>query len=148
MQRYFIEDADIVCRFCRKTGHIFRNCKEKEISCYLCRSDHDPTRCPLANVCFWCFRRGHEKMDCRSRHISKFCMFCKEPRHSTQECDLLWRDYIYNSSVDPVRPLHPNQADGQRPVALQSNAQPIESKIKFNNQYKVFRLGLTCRMTH
>ena len=64
--RYFIDASalkkkSIKCHFCRQEGHVFRDCKAKDIRCLLCRADHEPTRCPLAQICFSCYRRGHTK---------------------------------------------------------------------------------------
>lgn len=32
-ERYFQSQGDLLCKFCRKPGHLFRNCSEKEIQC-------------------------------------------------------------------------------------------------------------------
>ncbi|KAI8898141.1 P-loop containing nucleoside triphosphate hydrolase protein [Globomyces pollinis-pini] len=91
-KRYYL---DIVCRFCRKPGHIFRDCKEAETRCHLCKADHDPQRCPLQIVCFWCFNRGHAKQDCPNfDNSSRFCDFCDSSGHSSRDCELIWRQYI------------------------------------------------------
>ncbi|TPX70498.1 hypothetical protein CcCBS67573_g06514 [Chytriomyces confervae] len=58
--RYYAGEAR-KCSFCRKTGHLPKDCKEKETECLLCQKDHDPTKCPLSDVCFSCFRMGHVK---------------------------------------------------------------------------------------
>eukprot|EP00842_Homolaphlyctis_polyrhiza_P000684 jgi/Hompol1/1616/HPOL_002728-RA len=65
--RYYVagnESTAQLCRFCRREGHMFRDCREKDTACHLCRADHDPLRCPLGDVCFICFNRGHQKTEC------------------------------------------------------------------------------------
>ncbi|KAJ3308095.1 hypothetical protein HDV04_000832 [Boothiomyces sp. JEL0838] len=103
--RYFDPDQEeqIICRFCRKPGHTFKSCKEKETRCYLCKSDHDPVKCPLADICFHCFYRGHCRQDCKDRR-SKYCEYCRKSGHSTMECEKTWRQYIYNTK-DPQGPI-------------------------------------------
>jgi Zinc knuckle len=64
--RYWMPDAK-VCRFCRKEGHIFRDCTAKVMiliqatRCTLCSAEHDPLQCPLKDVCWTCYSRGHVK---------------------------------------------------------------------------------------
>ncbi|KAJ3272852.1 hypothetical protein HDV01_005175 [Terramyces sp. JEL0728] len=102
--RYFDPEQEdqIICRFCRKPGHTFKSCKEKETRCYLCKSDHDPVKCPLADICFHCYYRGHCRQDCRDRR-SKYCEYCRKSGHSTMECEKTWRQYIYKN--DPKGPI-------------------------------------------
>lgn len=33
VERYFQAQGDLLCKFCRKPGHLFRNCIEKEVQC-------------------------------------------------------------------------------------------------------------------
>ena len=32
-ERYFQSQGELLCKFCRKPGHLFRNCLEKETQC-------------------------------------------------------------------------------------------------------------------
>ncbi|KAI8828012.1 hypothetical protein BJ741DRAFT_442126 [Chytriomyces cf. hyalinus JEL632] len=84
--RYYAGEAR-KCSFCRKTGHVPKDCKEKETECLLCQKDHDPTKCPLSDVCFSCFRMGHVKdiclQLCPNRSFNKkYCDVCRSTLHS------------------------------------------------------------------
>jgi protein AIR1/2 len=92
--RYY-RSTEIICRYCRKPGHKFRNCPKTAIECNLCFTDHDPLRCPLSTICFQCWRRGHQKVDCPEYRITaKECSYCEVRGHSTMECERVWRHYI------------------------------------------------------
>ncbi|XJO72480.1 hypothetical protein BDV3_003591 [Batrachochytrium dendrobatidis] len=93
--RYFVDMSTIVCRFCRRQGHMFKDCKEKETRCHLCREDHDPLKCPLADLCYICFQRGHQRGQCPTSGIRKYCVCCTSSGHSTRECTRVWRQYKY-----------------------------------------------------
>ncbi|KAJ3212774.1 hypothetical protein HDU82_006406 [Entophlyctis luteolus] len=100
VNRYFEEERK--CSFCRKPGHSYRQCKEKETECLLCNQDHDPTRCPLSDVCFACFRMGHRKDECPNHwrkytvaapkkdaavpELRMFCYACASPLHFGDDC--------------------------------------------------------------
>ncbi|KAJ3303936.1 hypothetical protein HDV03_003409 [Kappamyces sp. JEL0829] len=98
----------------------------QETRCHLCRADHDPIRCPLSSVCYWCFRRGHDKSDCKTRHVQKYCQSCKTSGHATQECDIVWRCYIVNPRIAPSRPRPRDQ--GTRPVPYTADNKPFVSE--------------------
>jgi hypothetical protein len=91
--RYF---TPLLCRYCRAQGHKFRDCPEKEELCHLCRANHDPSDCPLGNVCYYCFRRGHVKQDCHDflDRVPRRCEYCGTSGHSTMDCTKVWRRYI------------------------------------------------------
>ena len=93
LPRYF---GEIECRYCRKPGHKFRNCPDKSIKCNLCQDEHDPLRCPLQEVCFLCWKRGHMKMNCPGgRPPRKVCLKCDtKDHHTTMDCTNVWRDYV------------------------------------------------------
>ncbi|KAH6598293.1 hypothetical protein BASA50_003907 [Batrachochytrium salamandrivorans] len=97
--RYFVDMSAIVCRFCRRQGHMFRDCKEKATRCHLCREDHDPLRCPLADLCYSCFQRGHQRGQCPSIGIRKYCYCCTSSGHSTRECTRVWRQYRFTKDT-------------------------------------------------
>ena len=90
--RYF-EEKKMKCFYCRKVGHLFRDCKKKEISCFLCNADHEPTRCPLSLICFHCYKRGHSKAECLEKSVRKYCSKCQNNSHATMECEKIWRKY-------------------------------------------------------
>ncbi|KAI9090028.1 hypothetical protein DFS34DRAFT_381033 [Phlyctochytrium arcticum] len=71
--------------------------------CYLCRADHDPLRCPLADICYNCWHRGHQSKDCDARrNYHQDCEYC-DGRHSTMECAALWRHYAYSAVSGAAR---------------------------------------------
>jgi hypothetical protein len=94
--RYFIQGDEVICRYCRKSGHKVRDCPDTIERCHLCRSDHDPLRCPLADVCYQCYRRGHCKQECPDyiNRVARFCAYCDQKGHSTMDCSKVWRRYI------------------------------------------------------
>ncbi|TPX68027.1 hypothetical protein SpCBS45565_g03403 [Spizellomyces sp. 'palustris'] len=92
--RYF--GSEIMCLFCRKTGHTAKSCPEKETACFLCKADHEPLKCPLADVCYRCWRRGHQYKDCDASRDDRDCAFCNE-HHRVMECPGVWRQYIYTA---------------------------------------------------
>ncbi|KAJ3251196.1 hypothetical protein HDU77_006039 [Chytriomyces hyalinus] len=97
--RYYAGEAR-KCSFCRKTGHLPKDCKEKETECLLCQKDHDPTKCPLSDVCFSCFRMGHVKDLCPNRLFNKkYCDVCRSTLHSIHNCPNLWRTYKLKPST-------------------------------------------------
>ncbi|KAJ3240135.1 hypothetical protein HDU81_004555 [Chytriomyces hyalinus] len=97
--RYYAGEAR-KCSFCRKTGHLPKDCKEKETECLLCQKDHDPTKCPLSDVCFSCFRMGHVKDLCPNRTFNKkYCDVCRSTLHSIHNCPNLWRTYKLKPST-------------------------------------------------
>ncbi|KAJ3254573.1 hypothetical protein HDU77_004059 [Chytriomyces hyalinus] len=115
--RYYAGEAR-KCSFCRKTGHLPKDCKEKETECLLCQKDHDPTKCPLSDVCFSCFRMGHVKdvsvftsleteadaliclQLCPNRSFNKkYCDVCRSTLHSIHNCPNLWRTYKLKPST-------------------------------------------------
>ena len=92
----------IICNYCRRPGHRFRECEEKLSFCNICEQDHDPSTCSLADVCFTCFKRGHGKKDCLEKK-SKYCLECQAHGHSTMECENAWRRYeIVEHSPTPT----------------------------------------------
>jgi hypothetical protein len=97
--RYFLTE-EIVCRYCRKKGHIFRNCPESAELCHLCRAKHDPLSCPYGDVCFQCYRRGHQKSECPDfiNRVPRYCSYCDIRGHSTMDCSRVWRKYIKRDS--------------------------------------------------
>ncbi|KAI8849858.1 hypothetical protein BC829DRAFT_177078 [Chytridium lagenaria] len=97
MPRYFFDGQ---CKFCRKTGHVIKDCKERETQCFLCKEDHDSMKCPLAEVCFNCYRLGHQRKDCSQAYSrNRYCDFCRTSMHDTEECGLVWRRYTLSGSV-------------------------------------------------
>jgi hypothetical protein len=94
-QRYYIDDSTN-CKFCRKPGHVVKDCPEKSSACHLCKKDHDPSRCILMEICFHCYRRGHPKNKCPLflKGVPKNCQYCERKGHSTMDCDLVWRKYL------------------------------------------------------
>lgn len=92
--RYFVDKEQVLCHYCRKRGHKFRDCTEAATRCNLCREDHDPMRCPLSEICYQCFQRGHVKTDCPNYGKQKYCEYCRVNGHSTMDCAKVWRNYI------------------------------------------------------
>lgn len=90
-RRYWMVNDPKICRFCRKEGHIFRDCDQTVIPCYLwfsivnpSQSNHNPLECPLRDVCFICYFRGHIRSECPNASTTKrFCKFCDASSHST-----------------------------------------------------------------
>ncbi|KAI8926424.1 hypothetical protein BC831DRAFT_456649, partial [Entophlyctis helioformis] len=70
----------------------------QETRCHLCRQDHDPLRCPLAEICYACFNRGHQRTNCPDRSVRKYCVHCDSQGHSTMECGRVWRQYRLSRS--------------------------------------------------
>jgi hypothetical protein len=99
--RYFLTE-DIICRYCRKPGHVFRHCPETAELCHLCRAEHDPAVCPYGDVCFQCYRRGHQKVNCPDykNRVPRFCEYCDTKGHSTMDCSRVWRRYIKTKSKE------------------------------------------------
>ncbi|KAI9005056.1 hypothetical protein DFJ74DRAFT_404127 [Hyaloraphidium curvatum] len=110
--RYFVpenQDAKagkgVACFFCRKRGHLARDCQEKisgaEI-CFFCDEKHDPTRCPLAShCCFICGSLGHRRQICpqRDNNSSRYCHYCDSTDHATIDCKICWRQYALISDA-------------------------------------------------
>ncbi|KAI8908380.1 hypothetical protein EDD86DRAFT_207456 [Gorgonomyces haynaldii] len=92
VNRYFNPET-IVCRFCRNPGHKFKDCPQKKTLCHLCGADHDPIRCPLADICWHCCQRGHTKSQCPDKSSRRHCQYCSKSTHSTLDCHLVWRSY-------------------------------------------------------
>ncbi|KAI8917104.1 hypothetical protein DFJ77DRAFT_333702 [Powellomyces hirtus] len=76
------------------------NFNRRETRCYLCKSDHDPSRCPLASICWRCMRKGHMTHDCPNQRDNSRCTFCVNPsmNHHPMQCPHQWRQYIYKES--------------------------------------------------
>lgn len=108
-----------------------------------CKKDHDPIRCPLGNVCFWCFNLGHNKADCKKLHESKFCHLCKASSHSTQDCQKVWRDYLMEK--DPPVTLITRKSNYSRPIPTTSNNKPFDSRLyKYHSCEPNTKLYVSC----
>ncbi|KAL6621927.1 hypothetical protein U3516DRAFT_490748, partial [Neocallimastix sp. 'constans'] len=95
--RYFAPQAkkEVVCYFCRQTGHLSVDCDQKKTLCPICKENHDPLKCPYSNACLKCACIGHQSRDCPNLWQRQNCKFCYEV-HNTVECPYLWRRYNVN----------------------------------------------------
>lgn len=91
------------CKFCRSEDHLFKDCPEKLLFCPLCKETHDPLFCPLSEICWNCYNRGHVKQKCRETLSRRWCGYCKSTSHRVQDCHVVWRTYLYSSSKTPQR---------------------------------------------
>jgi len=95
--RYFAPQSkkEVVCYFCRQTGHLSIDCDQKKTLCPICEENHDPLKCPYSNACLKCACIGHQSRDCPNLWQKQDCKFCYEV-HNTVECPYLWRRYNLN----------------------------------------------------
>ncbi|KAJ1857740.1 hypothetical protein LPJ73_001995 [Coemansia sp. RSA 2703] len=105
--RYFMEEKEIICRKCKGSGHIAKECDVQ--ICMLCgEKGHLARECKHSgNVCHRCNMRGHMSAECpqqsskRGRGQSNTCRRCRAMNHHTEECPTIWRKYVYKGK----RPL-------------------------------------------
>jgi hypothetical protein len=103
--RYFAANGQ-KCHFCRNRGHEAKNCPEKEVACFLCKSDHDPLRCPANEICYNCYKMGHMRRNCPEKTAHRYCGHCQRNDHAHVECPEVWRRYVFDSpkkSKSPIR---------------------------------------------
>ncbi|KAJ2769377.1 hypothetical protein IWQ57_003136 [Coemansia nantahalensis] len=102
--RYFMEEKEIVCRKCKKTGHIAKDCTT--VTCMVCGEEgHISKDCKLTgSVCHGCNMRGHMLSECPLRSGKRSdkraprasgCERCDSRSHHTEECATIWRRYVY-----------------------------------------------------
>lgn len=95
------------CYFCRRTGHQYSECPERDESmeigiCYKCGSlEHVSGRCPRKNVigypyafCFVCRKQGHISRDCEQNMNGVYpdggsCNVCGSRKHLRKDCPKL-----------------------------------------------------------
>ncbi|KAI8803504.1 hypothetical protein BJ742DRAFT_777115 [Cladochytrium replicatum] len=102
--RYFAPSTpkkkQFLCAYCREEGHAVRDCPRTSTTCPLCLTPHNLINCPLADMCFQCFRLGHIKASCPNTDTipRRHCAYCDNSSHYTQECPSAWRRYKYSSN--------------------------------------------------
>ncbi|KAI8809411.1 hypothetical protein BJ742DRAFT_236492 [Cladochytrium replicatum] len=108
VMRYFApstpQKKQFLCAYCREEGHAVRDCPRTSTTCPLCLTPHNLINCPLADMCFQCFRLGHIKSSCPNTDTipRRHCAYCDNSSHYTQECPSVWRRYKY-SSIKPTQ---------------------------------------------
>ncbi|ORX57307.1 hypothetical protein BCR36DRAFT_409614 [Piromyces finnis] len=102
--RYFAPQAkkEVVCYFCRQTGHLSIDCDQKKTLCPICKDNHDPLKCPYSNACLKCACIGHQSRDCPNLWQKQDCKFCYE-YHNTVQCPYLWRRYNLNINASKYK---------------------------------------------
>ncbi|KAJ1725459.1 hypothetical protein LPJ53_000389 [Coemansia erecta] len=107
--RYFMEEKEIICRKCKGSGHIAKDCDVQV--CMLCgEKGHLAKECKHSgNVCHRCHMRGHMSAECpqrssskRGRNQPKTCHRCPDMNHHADECPTIWRRYVYGRNLPPV----------------------------------------------
>ncbi|KAJ2727129.1 hypothetical protein GGI07_000013 [Coemansia sp. Benny D115] len=111
--RYFMEEKEIICRRCKKPGHMLKDCTVT--ICNTCNMEgHSSRDCKMSgSVCHRCNMRGHMAAECpqkSSKNVSraKGCHRCSGNSHHSEECTTIWRQYHYasakNLSYETVTP--------------------------------------------
>lgn len=102
-KRYYVDVKDSLCIFCKQKGHEFKNCKATSIDCYICRKNHDISKCPLSVSCFKCGNLGHRISDCTASN-DLYCSYCERETHHMHDCPWVWRQYVFKD--DAVSDAH------------------------------------------
>lgn len=108
--RYFMEEKEILCRRCNRSGHVAKDCDT--INCTICGQDgHTSRNCQMTgSVCHSCNMRGHLAIDCplkqkqqKYKHKRAHgCDRCSARNHHTEECSSIWRKYCYTREAKEV----------------------------------------------
>ncbi|PVU94424.1 hypothetical protein BB561_002552 [Smittium simulii] len=103
--RYYVEKKEKLCLICGQTGHIKKDCPNRQ--CVICGlSGHKPSECKnQATICHNCNQRGHISANCpnpNERYGPSKCNRCNSKYHHSEECSTIWRNYsvIDTSSVE------------------------------------------------
>ncbi|KAJ3614298.1 hypothetical protein NHX12_017872 [Muraenolepis orangiensis] len=115
--RYYTNEEEITCRFCKKEGHRTNDCPTAMKCRLCCIQGHRVADCPNQH-CRNCGRPGHHSRACmeRSYWYCK-CFRCGMSGHPADMCPEIWRQYHATTSPGPPQPPTAEPpVDGEAPV--------------------------------
>ncbi|KAJ1912119.1 hypothetical protein IWQ60_009806 [Tieghemiomyces parasiticus] len=101
--RYFIDESENQCLFCKKFGHFVHDCPHQE-DFYYDRRGIKRFDTSVLRKCRRCHQTGHTARHCDgsddrfTTDTTEPCATCQATTHEAESCPEVWRQFIYVSS--------------------------------------------------